>query len=120
MPRRTADRCKETSTTTGTGTITLDGAVAQFQDFQTAFPVGAYVQYAIVGQTGSEWEVGLGTLVTATTLSRDTILASSTTGQGVVNFSAGTKDVFATWTADGANDASLGNQLATARGWSLP
>ena len=95
----TADRCKETTTTTGTGDITLLGAVAQFQAFGTAFTsYPATVSYAIVGQSGTEWEVGVGTLTDATTLERTTVQASSNAG-AVVNLSAGTKDVFATLTA---------------------
>lgn len=115
----TADRCKETTTTTGTGTITLAGAVAQFQAFQTAFAVGTKIMYAIVGQTGTEWEVGIGTLVTATTLSRDTVRSSSN-ADALVNFSAGTKDVFATLTARLANTTKIGNDLALGRGFAMP
>lgn len=99
MPNLTADRVKETTTTTGTGTITLAGAVAQFRSFASAFADGSVVQYAIVGQTGTEWEVGNGTFTASgTTLARTTVLASSNSGSAV-NFSAGTKDVFATVTA---------------------
>lgn len=100
MPNLTADRVKETTTTTGTGTITLAGAVAQFRSFASAFADGSVVQYAIVGQTGTEWEVGNGTIgASGTTLARTTVLASSN-ANAAVNFSAGTKDVFATVTAD--------------------
>lgn len=99
-PNLTADRVKETTTTTGTGTITLAGAVAQYRSFASAFADGSLVQYAIVGQTGTEWEVGNGTFTASgTTLARTTVLASSNAGSAV-NFSAGTKDVFATVTAD--------------------
>lgn len=119
MARQTSDRVKETTTTTGTGTVTLAGAVSQFQNFQTAFPVGAYVQYAIVGQSGTEWEVGLGTLVTTTTLSRDTVRSSSD-ANALVNFSAGTKDVFATVTGKHLDNAGLGMQIAMARAWGMP
>ena len=111
MAGQTGDRVKETSTTTGTGTLTLAGAVSQFQAFQTAFAVGTRVQYAIVGQTGTEWEVGIGTLVTTTTLSRDTVYASSNSN-ALVSFSAGTKDVFATAIGRAVGDASLGKHLA--------
>lgn len=99
MPNLTADRVKETTTTTGTGTITLAGAVAQFRTFASAFADGSVVQYAIVGQTGTEWEVGNGTFTASgTTLARTTVLASSNAG-AAVNFGAGVKDVFATITA---------------------
>lgn len=100
----TADRCKETTTTTGTGSVTLLGAVSQFQAFATAFPsFPATVSYAIVGQSGTQWEVGVGTLTNATTLVRTTVQDSSNSGSAV-NFSAGTKDVFATVTAQDLAD----------------
>ena len=109
----TGDRVKETTTTTGTGTITLAGAVTQFVAFQAVFSVGQMVQYAIVGQSGSEWEVGEGTLATTTTLTRDRIIASSNSGNAV-NFSAGTKDVFATIIALRLNASNHGRSLAIA------
>jgi hypothetical protein len=91
-----ADRVRETSTTTGTGTLTLAGAVSGFQTFSTAIGNTNTCYYTIVN--GSEWEVGLGT-VAAGTLARTTVLKSSNAGSAV-NFSAGTKDVFATYPAD--------------------
>lgn len=90
------DRVRENSTTTGTGSLTLSGAVTGFQTFSTAIGNGNTTYYAIV--SGSEWEVGLGT-VSAGALSRDTILESSNAGSAV-NFSAGTKDVFCTYPAE--------------------
>ena len=90
------DRVRENSTTTGTGSFTLSGAVNGFQTFSTAIGNGNTTYYAIV--SGSEWEVGLGT-VSAGALSRDTILESSNAGSAV-NFSAGTKDVFCTYPAE--------------------
>lgn len=115
----TGDRVKETTTTTGTGTITLAGAVSQFQAFQTAFATGSYVMYAIVGQTGTEWEVGKGTLLTTTTLSRD-VVRSSSNSNALVNFSAGTKDVFATATAEIIDNANHGCLTARAYGMFWP
>jgi hypothetical protein len=104
------DRVQETSTTTGTGTFTLAGAVTGFQSF-SAIGNGNTTYYAILG--GSEWEVGLGTYTSSgTTLSRDTILESSNGGTAV-NFSAGTKNVFVTYPAEKSlyTDAS-GNTIA--------
>ena len=90
------DRVKETTTTTGTGTITLAGAVTGFQSFSVIGNANT-TYYTIAGQSGSEWEVGIGTYtLSVTTLSRDTILASSNGGTAVT-FSAGTKDVFVTY-----------------------
>ena len=91
------DRVKETTTTTGTGTITLAGAVTGFQAF-SVIGDGNTTFYTIAG--GSEFEVGIGTYtLSSTTLSRDTILESSNAG-AAVNFSAGTKDVFVTYPAE--------------------
>jgi hypothetical protein len=86
------DRVRENSTTTGTGTFTLSGAVTGFQTFSTAIGNTNTTYYAIVNQ--GEWEVGLGT-VGAGTLSRDTVLSSSTGSK--VDFTSGTKDVFCTY-----------------------
>ena len=86
------DRVRENSTTTGTGSLTLSGAVSGFQTFSTAIGDGNTTYYAIV--SGTEWEVGLGT-VSAGALSRDTVLSSSTGSK--INLSAGTKDVFCTY-----------------------
>ena len=91
------DRVQETATTTGTGTFTLAGAVTGFQSF-SAIGNGNTTYYAIV--LGSEWEVGLGTYTSSgTTLSRTTVLESSN-GGSLVNFSAGTKNVFVTYPAE--------------------
>ena len=93
-----ADRVKETTTTTGTGTVTLLGASTGYQSFAAVGNANT-TYYTIAGQTGSEWEVGIGTYTSAgTTLSRDTVLASSN-GGSLVTFSAGTKDVFVTYPA---------------------
>lgn len=104
------DRVQETTTTTGTGTVTLAGAVSGFQSF-SAIGNGNTCYYAIVGET--EWEVGLGTYTSSgTTLSRDTILESSNGGTAV-NFSAGTKNVFVTYPAEqGIYKDASGNAIA--------
>jgi hypothetical protein len=96
MPLVLADRVKETTTTTGTGTVTLAGAATGFQSFAAVGNANT-TYYTIAGQTGSEWEVGIGTYTSVgTTLSRTTVLSSSNAGSLVV-FSAGTKDVFVTY-----------------------
>ena len=86
-----ADRVQETTTTTGSGTLTLDGAVTGFQAF-SALGNGNTTYYTIQGTT--EWEVGIGTYF-ANTLSRDTVLSSSNGGSKLL-LTAGTKDVFVT------------------------
>ena len=94
-----ADRVKETTTTTGTGTVTLDGASTGYQSF-SAIGNANTTYYTIAGQTGSEWEVGIGTYTASgTTLARNTVISSSNAGS-LVNFSAGTKDVFVTYPAE--------------------
>jgi hypothetical protein len=87
------DRVAETTTTTGTGTLTLLGAKTGYQSFSAIGDANTCF-YCIAHQTLSEWEVGIGTYTSSgTTLSRDTILASSNSGS-LVSFSSGTKDVF--------------------------
>jgi hypothetical protein len=91
-----ADRVRETTTTAGTGTITLAGAVSGYQAFSAIGNTNT-TYYTIAGQGTSEWEVGIGTYtLSGTTLSRTTVLSSSNAGS-IVTFSAGTKDVFVTY-----------------------
>jgi hypothetical protein len=103
------DRVKETSTTTGTGTFTLAGAVEGFETFSSAIGNSNTTYYAITNQsTPTEFEVGIGT-VGAGTLSRDTIISSSNS-DAAVNFSAGEKNVFCTLPASKAvleNDSGV-------------
>ena len=112
------DRVQETSTTTGTGTFTLAGAVSGFQSFSVIGNANT-TYYAIVG--GTEWEVGLGTYTSSgTTLARTTILESSNGGTAV-NFSAGTKNVFVTYPAEesvyqDANGDAYAPQFAASNG----
>lgn len=90
-----ADRVQEVTTTVSTGTVTLGGAVVGYQTFANAFSVGDQTYYCIAGQATTEWEVGIGTLASSSTLTRDVILASSNSNN-VVNFAAGIKDVYCT------------------------
>ena len=95
------DRVKETSTTAGTGTITLDGAVAGFQSF-SAVGNGNSTYYAIVDNATGAWEVGIGTYTSSgTTLSRTTVLSSSNSGS-LVSFTSNPKDVFVTYPSEKA------------------
>lgn len=90
------DRVKETTTTSGTGTLTLAGASTGYQSF-AAIGNGNTTYYTIVG--GSQWEVGIGTYTSSgTTLSRDIILSSSTGPK--LDLAAGTKDVFVTYPSE--------------------
>ena len=90
------DRVKETSTTTGTGTLNLLGAVSGFETFVAGIGNSNTTYYAITATNG-DFEVGLGTITDATpdTLARTTVISSSNS-DSAVNFSAGTKDVFCT------------------------
>jgi len=92
-----ADRVKESTTSTGTGTINLGGTSNGFQTFVAGIGDGNTTYYAISHQTAAEFEVGIGTVTDAgtDTLSRDTIISSSN-GGSAVDFSAGDKDVIAT------------------------
>jgi len=93
------DRVKETSTTAGTGTLTLDGAVTGFQSF-SAIGNGNTTYYAIVDNATGAWEVGIGTYTSSgTTLSRTTVLSSSN-GGSLVSFAANPKDVFVTYPSE--------------------
>jgi hypothetical protein len=109
-----ADRVKETTTTAGTGTITLDGATTGFQSFAVVGN-GNTTFYAIVAQVGNEWEVGIGTYTSAgTLLARTTVLSNSAgTQPTALTFSAGTKDVFVTYPSNkSVNLDSSGNSTA--------
>ena len=94
------DRVKETSTTTGTGTLDLAGASVGFVTFVAGICNSNTTYYAINAQGTSNWEVGIGTVTDATpdTLARDTVLSNSLGNTSKINFS-GTLDVFCTMPA---------------------
>jgi len=109
------DRVKVVTTTTGTGTLTLGAAASGFQDF-SVIGNGNTTYYAIVDSATGDWEVGIGTYTASgTTLSRDTILESSTGGTAV-SFAVGDKDVFVTYPAERSvyQDESTGTAFAPA------
>ena len=84
------DRVKETSSSSGTGSITLSVAFPGYQTFNVAIASGSTVYYTIHNLTAGvdgEWEVGVGTFTSPATLSRDTVFSSSTGSK--VNFTAG-------------------------------
>jgi hypothetical protein len=115
-----ADRVKETTTTAGTGTVTLLGAATGFQSFAVVGN-GNTTFYTIASQTGNEWEVGVGTYTASgTTLARTTVLSnSSATQPSALSFSAGTKDVFVTYPAGYAvasTNVGSSGQLLTSNG----
>jgi hypothetical protein len=107
MPLVLKDRVKESSTTTGTGTLTLGGAASGFQSF-AVIGNGNTTYYAIVDSASGAFEVGFGTYTSSgTTLSRDTVLESSNAG-ALVDFAAGSKDVFVTYPAERAVVGGMG------------
>ena len=105
------NRVRETTSTTGTGAVTLGGAVGGFQTFAAGIGNDNTTYYAISINTENEWEVGLGTLnADSSTLTRTTVLESSNS-DSAVDFAAGSKEVFCTLPSEKAVylDAS-GNQ----------
>jgi hypothetical protein len=80
-----ADRIKETTATTGTGTLSLAGAVVSFQSFLSGIGNGNSTCYGLVSGNGTDWEIGIGTIASGTpnTLTRTTILASSNSGSAI-------------------------------------
>lgn len=96
------DRVKETSTTAGTGTLTLAGAAAGYQSFAT-IGNGNTTYYCIVDTAANTWEVGIGTYTSSgTTLSRDTVLSNSSGTTAKISFAANSKDVFCTYPSEEA------------------
>lgn len=90
------DRVEDTTTTTGTGNVTLSGTAPTGRvTFNAAFGTGPRFGYVIQSSDESEWETGVGYLSASTTLVRETVSKSSN-ANAAVNFSAGTKRVFAT------------------------
>lgn len=94
---RVFDRVKETSTTTGTGDITLAGAETGFQSFGDRLSVGDQTFYTIEDNAGA-FEIGLGTYSALNTLNRAEVYSSSNSDT-LVDFAAGSKRVFITYPA---------------------
>ena len=98
------DRVRETSTTSGTGTLNLAGIVTGFQTFVAGIGNSNTTYYAIHEQGSNLFEVGIGTVTDATpdTLARDTVLNNSSGNTSKINFNSGgssTLDVFCTMPA---------------------
>ena len=94
-----ADRVLESSTVTGTGDATLSGTRTGYRTFNAAVGTNVLVHYTIAHTAADEWEIGEGYLSSSTVLVRNLVMSSSN-GGALVNFSAGTKDVFCTVPAD--------------------
>lgn len=93
-----ADRVKETTTTTGTGSYTLAGAATGYRTFNAGIGTSSVCEYCCTN--GTDWEIGQGALSASTTLDRTVILASSNAG-AAVSWAAGSKDIFITAAANG-------------------
>lgn len=127
MPLVVKDRVKEFTVTSGTGTLTLDGAAPGFQSF-SAIGNGNTTYYAIIDTIANTWEIGIGTYTTSgTTLSRDTVLANYLGNTSLINFAGNPKEVFCTYPAgrsvysDGTNitPATAATVLTTSGGTGL-
>lgn len=120
------DRVKDTSTTTGTGDFTLSGvAPTAYQTFANAFGGSGYPSapflYCIEDTTSGLWETGTGYLSAATTMVRDAAVFDGSSGPNVlVNFTAGTKNVFVTATAHFLEDSDSGAIVHKASGMAMP
>lgn len=112
-----ADRVQETTLTTGTGAVTLAGAVSGYQSFASGFGANPIsVQYLLV--SGGNWEVGIGTFNGTTGLTRDIVKSSSSAGSLITL--AGTSNVFCTAGAELLDNANNGHQLAMRNGLAMP
>tara|TARA_A100001011_G_scaffold93874_1_gene98819 strand:+ start:16356 stop:18416 length:2061 start_codon:yes stop_codon:yes gene_type:complete len=111
-----ADRVKETTTTTGTGTYTLAGAVTGFESFGS---IGNSNTTYYCCTDGTDFEVGVGTYTSSgTTLARTTILQSSNS-DNAFNWSAGTRSIFCTQPAEKAVLLDASGNIIAANGSAL-
>ena len=113
-----ADRVQETTTTTGTDTVTLEGAVSGYRTFKTAFggPPPLMVQYLLV--SGTAWEVGKGFFDGNNKLTRESVRTSSNNNAKITL--AGTSNVYCTASAELLDNANIGLIYAQARGYAMP
>jgi len=117
-----SNRVKETTTTTGTGSLTLAGAATNFQSFNTAFGTDTWFRYWIVDDTNNVWESGIGYLSASTTLVRTTVLDNSSNTTSALSLSSGTKDVFCAPAENGLSptmtkQAAQGSQILGSPNW---
>lgn len=114
------DRVQETTSSPGTGAAVLLGAVTGYQTFGATMSNGDTTYYTIADQSGSRWEVGIGTYVTSgNEIARTTILASSNSGS-IVNFNSGTQVIFLTYPAEiavlASNNPGTSGQILVSQG----
>lgn len=117
------DRVKDTSTTPGTGDLTLSGTAPEggYQTFANAFPLNTPFCYCIEEASTNLWETGTGYLSASTTLVRDAAVFDGSSGPGVlVTFTGASKTIFCTAPAHWLEDTDSGANLHKARGWAMP
>lgn len=118
MNPKVHNRCSETTTTTGTGNINLLGASNGMTAISSRYAISTSFSYVISGQIGlgeasaNEWEAGTGHLSASNILVRDTVYESNNS-DSLVNFSAGTKDVYVSPLASELNLLVQGPASAT-------
>ena len=113
------DRVKETTSTTGQGTISLGGAATGFETFVTGIGNTNTTYYIIAHESDGTWEIGIGTVTDASpdTLARTTVIDTSAGNTTKIDFAAGNKTVFCTLPAskavvlDADGDVTLGANL---------
>jgi len=110
------NRIKETTTTTGTGNLTLAGAATNYRTFNTEYGTNRNFPYVIIDDTNNVWETGYGYLSGSTTLVRDFVLDNSSGGSTALTLSAGTKDVVTGLTAHMRSGAMPGCINLSTRG----
>lgn len=114
------DRVQETTSSPGTGAAVLLGAVTGYQTFSATMSNGDTTYYTIADQSGSRWEVGIGTYITSgNEIARTTILASSNSGS-TVDFNSGTQVIFLTYPAEiavlASNNPGTSGQILVSQG----
>lgn len=114
------DRVQETTSSPGTGAAVLLGAVTGYQTFGATMSNGDTTYYTIADQSGSRWEVGIGTYISSgDEIARTTILASSNAGS-TVDFNSGTQVIFLTYPAEiavlASNNPGTTGQILTSQG----
>jgi hypothetical protein len=107
-----SDRVKETTSTTGTGALTLDGAPTGYHSLASEMSVGDTGEFCATGGNSGEWEVFIGTLTATNVLTRTTVIRSSNSN-ALVNFSAGSKEVFMTISSYTLNNTKVDLSSAT-------
>jgi len=100
---RLYDRIKETTSSSGTGSVTLAGTSTGYRTFGSVCSTGDLVQYLIINRVTGEWETGFGTFSSVgPTLNRE-YPDQSSNANAIVNFAVGSKDVIISAISVGAN-----------------